>query len=86
LVSEIVFGVGLEEDHSEVEVAKLVAKLPDDAEAKMVSCEDLSTFLFRGMSDFNKVETIIRYLNSILMEIESLLLANVYAKRKREEG
>jgi hypothetical protein len=32
------------------------------------------------------VETIIRYLNSILMEIESLLLANVYAKRKREEG
>lgn len=86
MVSEILFGLGLEEDHGEVEVAKLVAKLPDDAEDKMVSWEDLNTFFFRGMSDFNKVETIMRYLNSKLMEIESLLLANVYAKRKWEKG
>lgn len=61
LASEVVFALGLAEDHGEMEVGKLVAKLANDAEAKMVSYEDL---IFKGMSDFNKVETIIRYLNS----------------------
>lgn len=51
MVSEIVFGLGLEEDHGEVEVAKLVVKLADDAEARRVSYEDLSTifFFWKGM-------------------------------------
>lgn len=41
LASEVVFALGLEEDHGEMEVGKLVAKLANDAEAKMVSYEIL---------------------------------------------
>jgi hypothetical protein len=47
LVSEAAFALGLEEDHGEMEVGKLVAKLADDAGVKMVSYEDLITLFLK---------------------------------------